>query len=109
MPRSFQFIEGTHRAKKNVCLDRETGGLPPDLTSLAFHKEKSVPKRDARNLVHIGRALLDGIALAVRSEGRRAGLEIGTSAPLADSGQAIWGATCRCVGQIQIVVFSEDI
>jgi hypothetical protein len=71
-------------------MDQKIGDLHPVLVSLAFHKEKPVPKRNAGHFYFFGWPPLVGLTLQVRGEVMRASFKIETSAPLADSGQAIW-------------------
>jgi hypothetical protein len=71
-------------------MDQKIGDLHSALITLAFHKEKPVPKRDAGHFYFSGLPHLVGLTLPVRGEVMRASSKIETSAPLADSGQAIW-------------------
>jgi hypothetical protein len=71
-------------------MDQKIGDLHPVLVSLAFHKEKPVPKRDLRNSYFFAWPPLLGLAIQVRGAVMRARSNIETSAPLADSARAIW-------------------
>ena len=96
LPRYFHFIVARAVPKK-MSVWTGKWGFTPSLTSLAFHNEKPVPKRDAGNSHCLGWPLLGKLVFAVRSEVRRAGPKIGTRAPRADSGRLLGWATCKVV------------
>ena len=81
---------GTRRAKKmSVWIGKQAVYFRSSLLWRSI--KRNLCRRGTREIrFALDWPILGGLALAVRGEVRRASSKIGTSAPIADSGQAIW-------------------